>query len=439
MTQQRLQTVTANIGGGIRYASLHGRKMLVAPVAMMKEGVWAGSDGPLLYTAKHLRNACPSWNNKPIMGRAHPKFNGRPISAGQADVIEDQEIGRVLNAHFDNKQRAEAWLDVERTRAVEPRILKHLMRGDVIEVSTGLFVDQKPRPGIYSGKQYAAIASNHRPDHLAILLDEEGACSVKDGVGLLQANALRKSTRNSKGTDMPQPFNKRVVVDELIDNSVGWDEDDREFLLSLNHDQIGKILAPLINEDDEELEDGELDDVEFEEDDESEDEEESDDEESDEDEDEEVEANARKKGKKKIGKVPDKGFGQGSSVGTKKGSGGKTTPGAMPTMCSREERDIYNIGLATVNARRSELIAIINENPGNPFGEKQLNSFEIDELEALAGLAMGNAPSPATNGGRFSPNYTGAAGGAFIANAADDRSPPLEMPTINFGNDQEDD
>jgi hypothetical protein len=478
---QRIQTVTTNLGGGhIRYSTLHGRRHLIVPVAMMKQGVWAGSDGPLLYTGRHLANSCPSWNNKPIVA-SHPKHHGKPVSAGDPDVLGEVEIGRVLRARFSNhKQRAEAWLDEDRVREVDPRILEKLENGEMVEVSTGLFVDQKEREGVYNGKAYKAVATNHRPDHLAVLMDEEGACSIKDGAGLLQANAKRrsmqdanikamkmaasrtnkkmksladkrkksKSTNNHKRTTA-MAFNKRVVVDEIITNGV-FLEKDRDWLLTLNERKLGAIIAPYITANEEEDEDFELESEELDEieDTEDEDTEDEDTEDSDDDdvEEEEYEANAKKKFKKGA-----KAGGQttGAAPPTKKGGGGSTPKGGVPVLCESEEdylaalpasiREVHALGLQTLNSKKAEFIHVITANKGNRFSKKQLNGFELDELEALAGLAMGGAAGLATNGRRFAPNFAGAQGGAMIANASGlPNTKPYVMPTINFRDSDDD-
>lgn len=537
MVQAKLQQVTVNIGGSVRYAKMHGERMMVVPMVMMKEGVWAGSDGPLLYTGKHLANSCPSWNNKPVVIK-HPKVGGRPTSAGRPEVLEETEVGRVLNAHYSDKQRAEAWLNEKMLIQKAPEVYDRIIRGQKVEVSTGLFVDQKPRRGSYGGKSFGAVACNHRPDHLAILPDEEGACSIADGAGLLANSGkkgMKKGIRHPRkmtdkqlanrvlairrefykgggteyGVDMPtmrmihpelasehealkveyfrrkaakkgfnsqpgsprgnskstsnskesivatktKPFNKRVMVDEIISNSALWEEDDRDHLNSLTHNQIGKILAlePTINEEleDEELEDEELDDVDDSDDYEVDDDEEYGDsgDEDDGDDDEEMEVNAKIKGKKK-NRPGAEGLATGKAPPFKKGSGGKQAPGAMPTMCQSlesyrktlppEARDIFDVGLQTVNAQREELIGVITSNAGNQFSRKQLKQFEIDELQALAGLAAGG--EPVYNSHRFAPDYSGAAGGP-LTNSRDDEAPePYTMPTINFkGNQDEDD
>lgn len=58
----------------------------------------------------------------------------------------------------------------------------------MVELSTGLFTDNEVEAGTWNGEDFVAIARNYRPDHLAILPDKVGACSIKDGAGLLRLN-----------------------------------------------------------------------------------------------------------------------------------------------------------------------------------------------------------------------------------------------------------
>ncbi len=55
-----------------------------------------------------------------------------------------------------------------------------------MEVSTGLFSEIEAKPGIFKGRHYKGVVRNLRPDHLAILPDSIGACSIADGAGLMR-------------------------------------------------------------------------------------------------------------------------------------------------------------------------------------------------------------------------------------------------------------
>jgi len=169
----------------IKQKLLEGRPHYVVPVVMGVAGVWCGSNGPLLYTAEELRKSVMHWNGRPAVVY-HPSMASN-CCAGDPDVFNRQRVGTIFNAHFDNKAKAlkaEAWLDPKRLAAVDPRVLKSIKEGEMVEVSTGLFLDPMPATGTFNGQEYEAVATNHRPDHLAILPDQIGACSIQMGAGL---------------------------------------------------------------------------------------------------------------------------------------------------------------------------------------------------------------------------------------------------------------
>jgi hypothetical protein len=162
-------------------------------MVMLTEGVHNGSGGPVLYTDKELEKYPESWNTKPVVVY-HPTSNGQGISACDSTVIASQGVGMIMNTVWDStakKLRAEAWIDTEKADKVDPRILSTIRENKLMEISTGLFSDEDDKTGIWmnTGEEYKSIAINHRPDHLALLPDQIGACSVADGAGLLQTNA----------------------------------------------------------------------------------------------------------------------------------------------------------------------------------------------------------------------------------------------------------
>ncbi len=181
------------VANGVRIAELEGRPHYVVPVVMLsgneRDGmVMAGSGGPVLYPPSETAKTVHLWNGRPIV-RDHPDLHG-VSSANNPDAYSRQRIGVVFNARIDGGRLvAEAWLDVERTKAVDSRIVDAVLNGRILEVSTGLFLEQTIRNGTVGGRAYRAVASNYRPDHLAILPDTVGACSVKDGCGLLRNSA----------------------------------------------------------------------------------------------------------------------------------------------------------------------------------------------------------------------------------------------------------
>lgn len=181
-------------GPHTRIERMDGREYLVAPMVMLTVGVHNGSNGPILYTADELAKTPETWNMKPLVVY-HPTQDGQGISACTLNVIETQGVGMIMNARWDGKLRAEAWFDIDKVARVDNRILEALEQGKLMEVSTGLFTDNEQVEGTFepTGERYVAIARNFRADHLAILPDRIGACSIKDGAGLLQTNELSNS------------------------------------------------------------------------------------------------------------------------------------------------------------------------------------------------------------------------------------------------------
>jgi hypothetical protein len=94
--------------------------------------------------------------------------------------------------------RGEAWFDAEYTQNKAPQVYKNLIANQPIEVSTGLGLSKSPAlpRAAFKGRSYDWIATNYAPDHLAILPNEKGACSLKDGCGVFNSNLTQESTMN---------------------------------------------------------------------------------------------------------------------------------------------------------------------------------------------------------------------------------------------------
>jgi hypothetical protein len=174
----------------VRNEILEGREYLVVPMVMLTEGVHRGSNGAMLYPADELGKTPCVWNMKPLVVN-HPENNGEGLSACDPVVAEKYKVGLIMNTEFDDRNRlkAEAWLEVERANKVDPRIMAAVENQRMMELSTGVFVDKDFVEGEFNGKHYDAIARNYRPDHLALLPDKKGACSIDDGAGFIRNQA----------------------------------------------------------------------------------------------------------------------------------------------------------------------------------------------------------------------------------------------------------
>lgn len=182
-----MEQLIANLTGKTRRATLNGRDYIVAPLSLIVTGVLNGSKGALFYPSDEIGKDPQRWNHTPIVVY-HPVVNGQNVSARDPDVLNNSGIGIVLKSHVKNgKLRAEGWFDIDATRRIDPRVLANLEANKPIELSTGLFTTNEtaPQGSNYRGTTYDYIARDYVPDHLAILPDQIGACSINDGCGVL--------------------------------------------------------------------------------------------------------------------------------------------------------------------------------------------------------------------------------------------------------------
>lgn len=200
------ETITANISGLVKHKTLEGIDYLVVPAVMITEGVHAGNNGPLFYSNNELAKVPAAWNSKPVTVY-HPTVNGSFVSASLTpEIVEKYKVGMIMNARYIpakkprkkggvtaneadvGKLHCDVYLRTDRMMAIDARVVEGLESGTMMEVSTGLFSEHVPETGTFNGKEYSYKVTNIHPDHLAILPDKEGACSIADGAGLLRVN-----------------------------------------------------------------------------------------------------------------------------------------------------------------------------------------------------------------------------------------------------------
>ena len=190
-----------------REETLMGRNHLVVPVVALTEMVLQSStsDVPELALAEEFGANVLAWNGRPIVVN-HPELEGEKVSASLPDVVDKEKIGEIYNTVLDGKKlKLEAWIDLERAEELGGTIsetVQKLQNGEeVIEVSTGLFSNVEAKVGKFNGKDYEGIWRNIVPDHLAILSEATGACSIEDGCGAPRANAVASSCSTPRQDD----------------------------------------------------------------------------------------------------------------------------------------------------------------------------------------------------------------------------------------------
>jgi len=214
VVKNSLQKITLNLlPAQTRVETLEGRPHTVIPMVMMTEGVHAGSSGPICYTGDELGKTPEVWNQKPVVVY-HPEINGQPISACEPVVVNSRKIGVIMNAQYDTKGKklkAEAWIEQTRADIIDKRIFEAVTQNKMMELSTGLFVDLEKAPGEWGEEKKAFVGTvrNIRPDHLALLPDKIGACSLRDGAGFL---------RNQKAPDTNLAATLKKKIQRLLDD-----------------------------------------------------------------------------------------------------------------------------------------------------------------------------------------------------------------------------
>ncbi len=186
-----LINIKANFEGTTRFDKMEGRQYLVASMIMLVEGVHEGSNGPLFYPAAELKKSKSFWNAKPVVVY-HPQANGKLVSACDPDILTNHGVGMIMNTTcVKGKLKAEAWIDVKRANAVDERIMEAIDNNEMMELSTGLIADCDGVEGEWEDEEFTGTLSNFHPDHLALLPDLQGACSIEDGAGFLRLNEAK--------------------------------------------------------------------------------------------------------------------------------------------------------------------------------------------------------------------------------------------------------
>lgn len=218
-----------------------GKKYLVAPVVMMVEGVHNGSRGPLFHPISELGKDPQTWEGMPVTVH-HPQEGGKFVSAN-----DNHAVGKVSAPKVeDRKLKAEAWLDEQKLIAASPQAYQHIIEGRPIEVSIGVFTEEVEMAGVWNDEQYSAIARNHRPDHLALLPGDVGACSWQDGCGIrVNVEKSREEVMNQKNekvmSDNKSPCFMKKVEKLIANEQTQFTTDDRDWLMEQDEAVLNKL------------------------------------------------------------------------------------------------------------------------------------------------------------------------------------------------------
>ena len=186
----------------------------------------------MLYPSDQLKAGAPSLEGKPAPA-GHPKnAAGQHISATNGEALAATWIGSYArNArHEAGRTLVDVVVNEAQAKAV-PAGAKLVERLDAaiagtnsepIHVSTGLLCEIVNASGESMGKKYSRIATNIAYDHLAILLNEAGAGTPEQGVGMF-LNAAGEPEEVETGVVTSEPEDRRSAglmrwVNRLLGN-----------------------------------------------------------------------------------------------------------------------------------------------------------------------------------------------------------------------------
>lgn len=187
-----------NISPLVRRIPKNNINYLVVPMVMMLEQCVMNG---VLYIADAVNASVQEWNGRQVV-IYHPKTDNGVISANNPDTFTAQNVGTIFNTKVSGgKLKAEAWLEINKLENIKDgrKLITMLENNENIDVSTGMRISGYEENGVFSNNEYTIVANQIIPDHLAILLDEKGACSWDDGAGFArnkEENALKDKELN---------------------------------------------------------------------------------------------------------------------------------------------------------------------------------------------------------------------------------------------------
>lgn len=204
-----------------------------------------------LYPAEEINNSYLTMERK-LMPLGHPMVNGKYVSANDPQAVNDYYAGAW--AQNVSKANDKVVMDVYVNKAVADtkpdgkRLIQRLddmitgNNADPIHVSTGLLLNKEQKAGESKQKKYSWVAHNMQFDHIAILLDEPGAGTPDEGVGMFV---------NADGQEAD--VESTSLIDAANSLKDGWWNKVKFFISNaseMSFDDIYQALRMSINQDD---------------------------------------------------------------------------------------------------------------------------------------------------------------------------------------------
>lgn len=205
----RVNIKTKVNAASIRKEMLNGRQVIIVPSATLPDDVIMNG---VLYPKDEIEKSYASLENT-FAPLGHPDRNGQFLAASDPEAINAFHIGAFNRNVRREKGRVkiDKVIDVLFAQNTEggKRVLAAIEKGEPIHTSTGLYAIMENANG---DVPYNRIARDIIFDHDAILLDEEGAATPEQGVGMLV---------NSKGEQEQIPV-INSTLEEAADREIDW-------------------------------------------------------------------------------------------------------------------------------------------------------------------------------------------------------------------------
>ncbi|HIC1652408.1 TPA: DUF2213 domain-containing protein [Klebsiella variicola] len=168
-----------------------------------------------LYPAAEIEKAYNTLERNP-MPLGHPKVDGKHVSARDVRAVNEYHVGAWLQnvSHEGGKVTGDMYVNRQYAESSEKgkRLINRLdemiagTNSEPIHISTGLLYSGIAANGESKGKKYNEIATNMMFDHVAVLLDEPGAGTPEEGVGIFvnaEGDELEIEVVNLADADVP--------------------------------------------------------------------------------------------------------------------------------------------------------------------------------------------------------------------------------------------
>jgi uncharacterized protein YfkK (UPF0435 family) len=210
MKQIRVNVKTRVNNAAIRRETRNGREVIIVPSATLPDNVVMNG---IMYPADEIEKSYQTLNRTPAP-LGHPVVNGKFVSARDPEAINGHWVG----AWNENVRRENGRVLIDKVIDVDvanslPRgkqVIDAINAGEPIHTSTGLIMQREP----VQNDEYGFIARNMQFDHDAILLNESGAATPEQGVGMM-VNGEQVEVVNVSIPEDELEWMGQIVIDNL--------------------------------------------------------------------------------------------------------------------------------------------------------------------------------------------------------------------------------